>query len=337
MTSLFVSATKRSASSVPASCVASSSAAPLSATAPSSSCSAQRLFSTSSVAQGKSRPGEGKDARRAIRRAARQGHQSESASGSEVYTLSDAFRVLKANQITRPLSAIEIHIVTSVPRNQSNALRGRISFPFSPSTKQPTIVVIASEGTAAHEAASEAKSKGQPIILGGLELIDQIANNQVSNFDKLIATPEVMGPLSKQLARSLGPKGLMPNVKRGTVAESASEMSTAIDEALGANDWRGDKQSVIRAAIGRMTFEETQLRHNLRTILASIVERVSSGLGGGQSTARGPTPTAVKLAPRPDDIPAPPDAQKKAGSIIKQLHLSSTQGPGILLDLKECL
>lgn len=164
-----------------------------------------------------------------------------------MYTLADAFRVLKAAEIARPLNALEVHIVTSVTRNQSNALRGRIAFPHSPSIKVPTILVIASEGSAAYGAAAEAKAKGSPIILGGADIIEKVAANQVGSYDKVLASPDVMAQLSRSLARSLGPKGLMPNVKRGTVAESAAEMTSAIEEALGASDWRGDRQSVIRA------------------------------------------------------------------------------------------
>lgn len=165
----------------------------------------------------------------------------------EQYTLGDAFRVLKAIEVIRPLSALEVHIVTSVSRSQSNALRGRITFPHSPSPKLPTILIVASEGTGAYEAAQEAKQRGAPIILGSSDMIPQIANGQVGDFDKVLATPDVMPTFSRHLARSLGPKGLMPNAKRGTIAESSIQMKTAIDEALGASDWRGDRQAVIRA------------------------------------------------------------------------------------------
>lgn len=84
------------------------------------------------------------------------------------------------------------------------------------------------------------------------------------------------------------------------------------------------------------------MRDNMRAVLSSIIERVTSGLGGGTSAsariASGmPSSTAIKIAPRPEGVPAPLEVQKRAAGIIKQLHLSSTQGPGILLDLKECL
>lgn len=92
----------------------------------------------------------------------------------------------------------------------------------------------------------EAQQNGAPIILGGEELIQKVATNQVENFDKVLASPDVMQPLSRALARSLGPKGLMPNAKRGTIAESAEEMKTAIEEAMGMSDWRGDRQATIR-------------------------------------------------------------------------------------------
>ena len=88
--------------------------------------------------------------------------------------------------------------------------------------------------------------------------------------------------------------------------------------------------------IGRINFQERQVRDNMRTILGSILERVSAGLGSGAASTS-QSDSALKIATRPEGVPAPPDVQKRAASIVKQLHISSSQGPSVLLDVKECL
>lgn len=76
----------------------------------------------------------------------------------------------------------------------------------------------------------------------------------------------------------------------------------------------------------------------MRAILRSILERVTSGLASGStSTKKNESAQLLKIPTRPEGVPAPPDVQKRAASIIKQLHLSSTQGPSVLLDVRECV
>ena len=77
-------------------------------------------------------------------------------------------------------------------------------------------------------------------------MISDVMENRVSGFSKVLATPSLMPQISKELARSLGPRGLMPSPKRGTVAATGQDMTQAIDEAKGAMDWRGDRQGVVR-------------------------------------------------------------------------------------------
>lgn len=210
------------------------------------STSSTRLFSSTPRTSGKSRPGEGKDALRAARRAARLGGNSSSKQ-DDAYQLTDAFNLLKAVEVNRPRSAFEIHIVTSISTHQTNALRGRITFPHSPSLKPPKLLIFAEDGSPASLAARAAKQAGANIQVGGISLVEAVAENRAKPFDKVLAEPGIMSAVSRSLARSLGPRGLMPNVKRGTVAETQEGMRRAIDEAMGGTDWRGDKQAVIRA------------------------------------------------------------------------------------------
>ncbi|CAO1633851.1 unnamed protein product [Parajaminaea phylloscopi] len=257
----------------------------------------------------------------------------------ENYSLEEAVRILKAVEVARPRSAIEVHIVTTVSSHQANALRGRITFPHSASTKVPTLLVFAADGTPAADAAKkfQAANPTAKVIVGGDPLIAEVVDNRVGDFDKVLASPEMLPNLSRRLARSLGPQGLMPNVKRGTVAQSNEEMTEAIEQAIGALDWRGDKQAVIRTAIGRAAFSLDQVRDNLRALVASIVDRASSNALGGGPSGTSSRSSGFKLPARPDGVPPPPDVVKRVRSVLKQIHLSSTRGPGIRLDLPEAL
>ncbi|GAA5963832.1 hypothetical protein JCM3765_004033 [Sporobolomyces pararoseus] len=218
-------------------------------------------------------------------------------------TLEEAHKVLKEWSPRTPNAAYEINITTKPSSAiQLNALRGRVFLPNScqSSTKSSLLVVFASG-----QAAQAAKKAGADVV-GGEELIDQILNGTLSP-DKLITTPEMASLFQRnpQLARTLGPKGLMPSVKRGTVA---SDVEQAVKEARGGLDWKGDSRGVVRAAIGRLHFTPDALQDNVHTLLASVSD---IALGG---------PGHVNGIPARVKRPA-----------ISRVQISSTQGPGIEL------
>lgn len=263
--------------------------------------------------------------------------------GETLLTLEQACEELQAHGAAkRPLNAFEVHIVTSVSSHQTNALRGRIAYPKDPRTKQERLLVFAEEGSDAAEAVkeivqNEATSSSSPsepgIILGGSELISQVLNNRVAGFTKVLCTNTLLSEVSKGLARSLGPKGLMPNPRRGTVVPSDDRKAilNAIRESKGAMDWRSDKVGVIRGAVGRLNFDKQDVKKNVTTLLDAIVQKVPTL--GSQQAAQG-AGQAKEYATRGNRSPG---ELKKAASIIKQVHLSSTQGPGIKLDLRDVL
>ena len=163
--------------------------------------------------------------------------------------LEEAIRILKAVEATRPSNAYELHVVTSVGSHQSNSLRGRLALPRDARTKSEKLLIFAESGSSAAQAALAAKqapSSPEDIIIGGSEMIGDVLSNRVSGFSKVLATPGLMPQISKELARSLGPKGLMPSAKRGTVVTNDVETNSAIQDAKGAMDWRGDRQGVVR-------------------------------------------------------------------------------------------
>ncbi|EST06737.1 Ribosomal protein L1/ribosomal biogenesis protein [Kalmanozyma brasiliensis GHG001] len=268
----------------------------------------------------------------------------EPAEGETLLTLEQACEQLQSHGAAkRPLNAFEVHIVTSVSSHQTNALRGRIAYPRDPRTKQERLLIFAEEGSEAaeavkevvqNEAASSSSSSGEPgIIVGGSELISQVLNNRVTGFTKVLCTNTLLGEVSKGLARSLGPKGLMPNARRGTVVPSDDSKSilNAIRESKGAMDWRSDKVGVIRGAVGRLNFDKQDVKKNVTTLLDAIVQKVPTL--GSQQSSQGAV-QAKEYAVRDKRSPG---ELKKAANIIKQVHLSSTQGPGFKLDLRDVL
>lgn len=203
----------------------------------------------------------------------------------DLFKIEDACELLKASK-GGSLSAFEAHIVTTVSSHQTNALRGRIAFPRDPRTKQERLLVFAEEGSAVHDAVKQLGPDGTDLILGGSDMIENVVNNRVSGFTKVLCTNTLLPDVSRSLARSLGPKGLMPNIRRGTVVPSddESKILAAIKLAKGATDWRSDKVGVVRGAIGRFTFEPKQVRDNLSTLLEAILEKVPT-LGTAQTSA----------------------------------------------------
>lgn len=223
---------------------------------------------------------------------------------------------------------------------KSNALRGRVNLPHSAKTEPPTLLIFAPDGspTAAAAKKYQASHPSVKIIVGGEDLVKDVANNQVRGFDKVLADASLQSTISRHLARSLGPQGLMPNAKRGTVASTEENMTGAIEEAVSAVDWRSDRSAFVRAAVGRATFTLDEVRDNTRELLSSVMEKAtSSTLGGGKSGSSDKSESGFKLPQRPPGVPAPPDVIKRAQGVFLRMHLSSTQGPGIRLSVADVI
>ncbi|KAI5479804.1 hypothetical protein MNV49_002616 [Pseudohyphozyma bogoriensis] len=263
-----------------------------------------RAFSSSTLAStSKLSPLHKTTLKRAERAAKGLGKDAKSKSQSSKVSLVEAAKLLQAFSPTTPNAAYEINIQTKpVSTIQLNALRGRVFLPHScaSSTKSDYIVVFAIGAQAA-----AARSAGADRV-GGEEMIDEILNGQLSP-DKLITSTDLSALFTRNptLARMLGPKGLMPSAKRGTVTD---DLATAVQEARGGLDWKGDSRGVVRAAIGRLAFTPEALADNINMLLASVSDISQGGSG---------TIAAVQAS------------AKRPG--ITRVLLSSTQGPGIEL------
>jgi large subunit ribosomal protein L1 len=206
------------------------------------------------------------------------------------YTVSEAFAILKDMPPVKFLESVDISVNLGVdPRKSDQALRGAIVLPKGTGKK----VRVAVFTTGAH--AENAKKAGADIV--GLEdLAEQVKAGEI-NFDVIVATPDAMRVVG-QLGQILGPRGLMPNPKEGTVT---MDVTTAVKNAKsGQVRYRTDKGGIVHCTIGKLDFNVADLTENLETLLAALKK-------------------------------AKPVSSK--GVYFKKITVSSTMGPGLQIDV----
>lgn len=211
--------------------------------------------------------------------------------GSEnQYDLDDAVRLVKAAAQAKFDETIEIAVNLGVdPRHADQMVRGVISLPNG-TGKTPRVAVFA-KGDKADEA-----TKAGADLVGADDLAEKIQGGEM-NFDVCIATPDMMAVVGK-LGRVLGPRGLMPNPKMGTVTMDVSE---AVEKAKGGQvQFRVEKAGIVHAGVGRASFSEEALVENVRAFLGAI---------------QAAKPAGAK------------------GTYMKKVALSSTMGPGVRMNV----
>ena len=207
-----------------------------------------------------------------------------------LYDVADAVALVKKTAVAKFDETIEAHIRTGCDgRHADQQLRGAVVLPHG-TGKKVRILVFAKDAKA-----EEAKAAGADFV-GGEELIPKIQNENWFEFDVVVATPDMMGVVGR-LGRVLGPKGLMPNPKAGTVT---MDVTKAIQEIkAGKIEYRLDKTNIIHVPVGKASFTEEQLADNFQTLIDAI------------NKAR---PAAVK------------------GQFLKSVTLTSTMGPGVKIN-----
>ena len=206
------------------------------------------------------------------------------------YTLQDAVPLLQKVKFAKFDETVEVTLRLGVdPKHADQMVRGTVVLPHGLG-KSKKVLVIASG-----DKIREAEAAGADFA-GGEEMVEKITKENWTDFDALIATPDVMKSVGR-LGKILGPKGLMPNPKTGTVT---MDVAAAVKEIkAGKVEFRADKTSLVHVPVGKLSFEPQKLIDNATTVITSIVR-------------------------------AKPSAAK--GRYIKSVTLSSTMGPGVPLD-----
>ncbi len=212
----------------------------------------------------------------------------------QVYDPNEAIGLAKELATTKFDETIEVHMRMGVdPRHADQLVRGSVVLPAG--TGKRVRVLAFAQG----ERAREAEEAGADFV-GAEDLVQQIQNGWL-DFDVAVATPDVM-PIVQRLGRILGPRGLLPNPRTGTVSEEIGRLIR--DVRAGRVEFRVDRTGVIHAPVGKASFTPDQLRQNVAAFVSAVVQ-------------------------------AKPPAAK--GQYIRSITLAPTMGPGVKLDIQPTL
>jgi len=207
------------------------------------------------------------------------------------YSLDEAVKLVKARAKAKFDETIEVAMNLGVdPRHADQMVRGVVSLPNG--TGRTSKVAVFAKGAKAEEA----KRAGADIV-GAEDLAEQVGKGEI-NFDRCIATPDMMGIVGR-LGKVLGPRGLMPNPKVGTVT---MDVTQAVKDAKGgAVEFRVEKAGIVHAGVGKASFEEKAIAANVRALIDSVVKAKPAGA---------------------------------KGTYLKKISISSTMGPGVKIALE---
>ncbi len=188
-----------------------------------------------------------------------------------LYEANDAIALVKKTASAKFDETVEVHIRTGCDgRHAEQQIRGAVVLPNG--TGKTVKVLVFAKG----DKAAEAEAAGADYV-GGDELIPKIQNEGWLDFDVVVATPDMMGVVGR-LGKVLGPKGLMPNPKAGTVTMDVTKAINDIK--AGKIEYRLDKANIIHVPVGRVSFTEEQLQQNFDALMDAIVKAKPSSLKG---------------------------------------------------------
>ncbi|MEL6568388.1 MAG: 50S ribosomal protein L1 [Pseudomonadota bacterium] len=211
-----------------------------------------------------------------------------------VYGIDEAVKIVKANATAKFDETVEIAVNLGVdPKYADQMVRGMVTLPAG-TGKTVRVAVFAKDAKA-----EEAKEAGADIV-GAEDLMEKVQGGFM-DFDRVIASPDMMSVVGR-LGKVLGPRGLMPNPKVGTVTPNVGQ---AVKDAKGGSvEFRVEKLGIIHAGIGKASFSEDDLKTNLKAFIGALMKAKPSGA---------------------------------KGTYVKTIALSSTMGPGVTVDAAEAI
>jgi large subunit ribosomal protein L1 len=214
----------------------------------------------------------------------------EGIDADKMYSIDEAVKLIKARASAKFDETVEVSINLGVdPRHADQMVRGVVSLPNG--TGRTMRVAVFAKGAKAEEA-----QKAGADIVGAEELAEQVQKGEI-NFDRCIATPDMMGVVGR-LGKVLGPRGMMPNPKVGTVT---MDVAGAVKDAKGgAVEFRVEKAGIVQGGVGKASFEEKALVENITRFVDSVVKAKPAGA---------------------------------KGTYLKRISISSTMGPGVKVEL----
>lgn len=217
---------------------------------------------------------------------------AEKLDSEKLYSIDEAIKVAKEYATAKFDETIEVAMNLGVdPRHADQNVRGVISLP-SGTGKSARVAVFAKDAKA-----EEAKKAGADAV-GAEDLMEAMQGGDL-DYDRVIATPDMMGVVGR-LGKVLGPKGLMPNPKLGTVTP---DVAKAVEDAKGGQvEYRAEKAGIIHSGIGKASFSEKDLRANFDALVGAVVKAKPSGA---------------------------------KGKYVRKVGISSSMGPGLKIDLNE--
>jgi len=208
------------------------------------------------------------------------------------YAVDEAIALVKSNATAKFDETVEVALNLGVdPRHADQMVRGVVNLPKG--TGKEVRVAVFAKGTKAEEATAAGAD-----VVGAEDLMETIQGGTI-DFDRVIATPDMMGVVGR-LGKVLGPKGLMPNPKLGTVTMDVTKAVT--DAKSGQVEFRVEKAGIVHAGIGKASFSEGDLKENFTALMDAIVKNKPSGA---------------------------------KGKFVQKLSVSSSMGPGVKIDLAE--
>ena len=206
------------------------------------------------------------------------------------YPLKDAVKMIKGAPKAKFDETIEIAINLDVdPRHADQMVRGVVS--LANGTGKTVRVAVFAKG----DKAEDARKAGADVV-GAEDLAEKVTKGEI-DFDRVIATPDMMGVVGR-LGKVLGPRGLMPNPKLGTVT---ADVAKAVKEVKGGQvEFRAEKTGIVHAGVGKASFSEDQISENVRAFFDAIMKAKPSGA---------------------------------KGTFVKKVSISSTMGPGVKLEV----